>query len=46
MIEIKIKKTRKDVIIPEQATNGSVGFDLRIILPIDEETGEQISSNR
>ena len=46
MIEVKIKKTRKDAIIPEQATNGSVGFDLRIILPIDEETGEQISKIR
>ena len=46
MIEVKVKKTRKDAIIPEQATNGSVGFDLRIVLPIDEETGEQISKIR
>ena len=43
MIEVKVKKNRKDAIIPEQATNGSVGFDLRIVLPFDEQEQQQIS---
>ena len=46
MLEVKVKKLREDVIIPEQATNGSVGFDLRVVLPIDEEVDEQMSKIR
>lgn len=45
-IEIKIKKLRSDVIIPEQASSGSVGFDLRVVLPFDKEENEQISKIR
>lgn len=46
MIKIKVKKMREDVIIPQQATDGSVGFDLRVVLPFDEEVGEQMSKVR
>lgn len=45
-VEVKIKKLREDVIIPEQATNGSVGFDLRVVLPFDEIENEQLSKVR
>lgn len=31
-IEVKIKKMYKDAVIPEQATSGSAGFDLRVYL--------------
>lgn len=43
MLEVKVKKLREDVIIPQQADTGSVGFDLSIYLPFDNEAGEQVS---
>lgn len=46
MIEVNVKKTRDDAIIPEQATDGSVGFDLRVVLPFDEQEQQQISKIR
>lgn len=32
-IQVKIKKLYNDVIVPEQATSGSAGFDLRLYIP-------------
>lgn len=42
MIEVKVKKIYKDVKVPEQATNGSAGFDLRAYWAIHEAYPEMI----
>jgi dUTP pyrophosphatase len=48
-INVKVLKMYEDVIVPEQATSGSAGFDIRVRLPkdTDEESttfGEQLSA--
>jgi dUTP pyrophosphatase len=35
-IDVKIKKLKKDAIVPEQATTGSAGFDLRAYILAEE----------
>lgn len=42
-IEVKVKKLREDAVLPEMATLGSAGADLRACLPFDEQVGEQVS---
>jgi len=42
-INVKIKKLSDNAVIPQQATVGSAGFDLHVVLPFDKDENEQLS---